>query len=104
MSQAKKNLWSKNRYVPLATQEIDEGEVGGVWNKLASNRKLLLACGFLFLVILAGTLIRVFQLRNTSPETKGMCKQQLYVFNKAKKIIFILKPSVIRPHPEATLV
>ena len=60
-----------------------------VWSTVASNPKVVLACVFISLATLAGTLILVFQLRNSSPETKGMCRQQVYVTKRKIKSCLI---------------
>ena len=52
----------------------------GVWSKVASNPKLSLACVFMLVVISAGAVILVFQLRSTSPENKGMHVQITTVY------------------------
>ena len=72
-----------------------------VWSTVASNRKVVLACVLMLLVTLAGTLILVFQLRNSSSETKGMCRQQVYVTKRKIKSCLIYKIAVISRYQRA---
>ena len=57
-----------------------------VRSKVASNPKRSLAAGFVFLVLLAASLVLIFELPSESTETKGKRTEQSYVSSYADRI------------------